>query len=160
MKLNLDFQIAYQPSYLPTHPQMVQWAEAALDKALSYSDDKHFIGEEVLELTIRVVDETESAQLNFQYRGKNKPTNVLSFRPNLPKGIQLPILGDLVICAPVVSQEATRQQKDRQAHWAHLIIHGLLHLIGHDHIEPNEAEVMEGLEIKIMQELGFNNPYL
>ena len=115
------------------------------------------------EVTICLVDENTSRQLNHQYRGKDKPTNVLSFPFDMPP-VDVPglpaILGDLVICVPLVAKEARMQNKAIRAHWAHLVIHGCLHLLGHDHIKEAEAEEMENLEIQLMQQLGFANPYL
>ncbi|MED5467427.1 MAG: rRNA maturation RNase YbeY, partial [Pseudomonadota bacterium] len=123
------------------------WAEAA------WQD------ENPTEVTIRIVDNDESRELNNQYRDKDKPTNVLSFPFEAPAGITVPLAGDLVICAPVVEQEAREQSKDAVAHWAHMVVHGMLHLQGYDHIEDNEAEVMEALEIRLLAQLGFANPY-
>lgn len=111
------------------------------------------------DVTIRVVDKNESQQLNNDYRSKDKPTNVLSFQyPPIPGEIDMP-LGDLVICAEVIELEAKEQGKDLQSHWAHMTIHGALHLLGYDHIDPKEAEIMEQLEIKILSILGISNPY-
>lgn len=112
------------------------------------------------ELAIRIVDPDESQQLNFQYRQKNKPTNILSFPFEAIPGVSFPLLGDLIICAPIVSKEAETQQKTLESHWAHMIIHGVLHLLGYDHIEESEAEKMENIEVKLMAELGYANPYL
>ena len=109
---------------------------------------------------MRIVDEAESQQLNFDYREKDKPTNVLSFPFQCPPGIELPLLGDLVICAQVVAREAAEQQKTVTAHWAHMVVHGCLHLLGFDHINDEDAAEMEAEEIQILQELGFANPYL
>ncbi len=111
------------------------------------------------EITIRLVDETESQALNRDYRHKDKPTNVLSFPFEVPEGIELDLLGDLVICRQVVEREAKEQNKDLSAHWAHMVVHGSLHLLGYDHIEDEQAQEMESLEITIMQSLGFPNPY-
>jgi probable rRNA maturation factor len=111
------------------------------------------------ELGIRIVDEEESRQLNHRYRHKDKPTNVLSFPADLPPELGLPLIGDLVICAPVVIREAREQHKSVEAHWAHMVIHGCLHLLGHDHEQEHEAEQMEALETTLMQQLGFPNPY-
>jgi len=112
------------------------------------------------ELTIRIVDSEESQELNHQYRGKDKSTNVLSFPFQNPPGITLPLLGDLVVCKAVVEKEATEQQKPLISHWAHMTIHGTLHLLGFDHIEEDEAEAMESIETKLMIELGYSDPYL
>ncbi len=111
------------------------------------------------EVTIRLVDEAESQALNRDYRHKDKPTNVLSFPFEVPEGIELDLLGDLVICRQVVEREAKEQNKDLSAHWAHMVVHGSLHLLGYDHIEDEQAQEMESLEIAIMQSLGFTNPY-
>ena len=99
------------------------------------------------------------AELNRMYRQKEGPTNVLSFSCDVPEGVPCQILGDLVICAPVVEREALEQNKSLEAHWAHLVVHGILHLLGFDHMEDTAAEEMEALEIKILQDLGYTNPY-
>ena len=111
-------------------------------------------------MTIRIVDEAESNDLNLTYRGKDKPTNVLSFPFECPPGVEdFPLLGDLIICRQVVEQEASEQQKTLESHWAHMVIHGSLHLLGYDHIEDAEAEEMEALEKEFMQALNFPDPY-
>ena len=134
---------------LPTEEQIVQWATAAVQPE----------GDEV-EMTVRIVDEAESHELNLTYRGKDRPTNVLSFPFECPDEVVLPLLGDLVICRQVVEREASEQEKPLMAHWAHMVVHGSLHLLGYDHIEDDEAEEMESLETQIMQGLGFDDPYL
>lgn len=149
MTLDLDLQIATESTPLPSQSDFEQWATAAL---ADYRAEA--------ELTIRLVDATESQQLNHQYRGKNKATNVLSFPFQNPPGLTLPLVGDLVICAAVVEREAVEQSKTTQAHWAHMVIHGCLHLLGFDHIKDDDAEEMEQLEITLLAQLGFNNPYL
>ena len=111
------------------------------------------------ELNLRIVDELESADFNQQYRGKTGATNVLSFPFDAVTPEPLPILGDLVVCAPVVNREANEQQKTTEAHWAHIIVHGVLHLLGYDHIDDKDAEQMEGLETAIMLELNLPAPY-
>ncbi|EEP91625.1 metalloprotease [Yersinia kristensenii ATCC 33638] len=116
--------------------------------------------QEVSEVTIRVVDEAESHELNLTYRGKDKPTNVLSFPFEAPPEIELPLLGDLIICRQVVEQEAVEQEKALLAHWAHMVVHGSLHLLGYDHIVDDEAEEMESIETEIMQNLGYPDPYI
>ncbi|WP_068546906.1 rRNA maturation RNase YbeY [Thalassotalea crassostreae] len=147
--ITLDIQRPYQTENLPSDEQFQQWADIAL---LPYNKD--------FELTIRVVNNDESQQLNKQYRDKDKPTNVLSFPFEVPDGIELDLLGDLVVAADVVSTEAIDQNKQIHAHWAHMIIHGCLHLLGYDHITQDEAEEMEAIEIRLMAELGHNNPYI
>ena len=111
------------------------------------------------ELSIRLVDEAESAELNHTYRHKTGPTNVLSFPCEVPPGVPCTLLGDLVICAPVVEREALEQHKLPEAHWAHMVVHGVLHLRGYDHIEDADAVEMESLEIQILSRLGYPNPY-
>ena len=146
----VDLQIATENlESLPTEEQIVQWATAAVQPE----------GDEV-EMTVRIVDEAESHELNLTYRGKDRPTNVLSFPFECPDEVELPLLGDLVICRQVVEREAAEQEKPLMAHWAHMVVHGSLHLLGYDHIEDDEAEEMESLETQIMQGLGFDDPYL
>ena len=121
--------------------------------------DKKTAGHKV-ELSLRLVDEAESADLNQRYRGKAGPTNVLSFPFEPPPGIKGPrYLGDLVICVPVVVREAAEQGKATEAHWAHLVVHGVLHLLGYDHLDETEAQEMEALETRLLANLGFPPPY-
>lgn len=149
-KMIIDLQIACeQESGLPTAEQIEQWATAAVQPQ---SDE--------VEMTVRIVDEAESHELNLNYRGKDRPTNVLSFPFECPDEVELPLLGDLVICRQVVEREAQEQDKPLMAHWAHMVVHGSLHLLGYDHIEDDEAEEMESLETQIMIGLGFADPYL
>ncbi|APC10774.1 MULTISPECIES: rRNA maturation RNase YbeY [Providencia] len=146
----LDLQIACEnPDGLPSEALFERWLAAVLPKFQAQS-----------EVTIRIVDEAESHHLNLTYRGKDKPTNVLSFPFEAPPEIELPLLGDLIICRQVVEQEAIEQQKSAEEHWAHMVIHGCLHLLGYDHIEDDEAEEMESLETEILAELGYDDPYL
>lgn len=114
---------------------------------------------EPLEVTIRIVEPDESQALNANYRGKDKPTNVLSFPFEQPPGLNLPLLGDLVVCQAVVTGEACEQHKPVKAHWAHMLIHGTLHLLGYDHINDDEAQQMERLEVHILNSLGIDDPY-
>ena len=149
-KMIIDLQIACeQETGLPTAEQIEQWATAAVQPQ---SDE--------VEMTVRIVDEAESHALNLNYRGKDCPTNVLSFPFECPDEVELPLLGDLVICRQVVEREAQEQDKSVMAHWAHMVVHGSLHLLGYDHIEDDEAEEMESLETQIMTGLGFADPYL
>lgn len=112
------------------------------------------------EVSVRITGADEIKTLNQQYRGKDYATNVLSFPADLPPEIKLPHLGDIVICAEVVEREAREQNKMSEAHWAHMLIHGTLHLLGYDHIDDAEAEKMEALEIDILRALNFANPYI
>jgi len=149
-KMIIDLQIACeQETGLPTAEEIEQWAAAAVQPQ---SDE--------VEMTVRIVDEAESHELNLNYRGKDRPTNVLSFPFECPDEVELPLLGDLVICRQVVEREAQEQDKPLMAHWAHMVVHGSLHLLGYDHIEDDEAEEMESLETQIMTGLGFADPYL
>lgn len=151
----IDLQIASEDqASLPTLDQFTKWTQQALQLEAQTDD----IPER--ELTIRIVDEAESHDLNFTYRGKDKSTNVLSFPFEVPEGIELPLLGDLVICRQVVEREAKEQQISLTSHWAHLTVHGTLHLLGYDHIEDDEAEIMESLESQIMESMGFEDPYI
>lgn len=155
---------------LPSEADFQHWAEAVLvllrERAVALDDDGLSAAVHAgaaLELAIRLVGDAESRALNHDYRGKDKPTNVLSFPAELPEvvlaGLDERPLGDLVICAPVVAREADEQGKALAAHWAHMTVHGMLHLLGHDHIEAADAAVMEPLEIAILARLGWDNPY-
>lgn len=146
--LELDLQVASDRP-LPAESDFRRWCELALRQRSADS-----------ELTIRLVDEAEGRELNRTWRHKDYPTNVLSFPADIPEGLlDIPLLGDLVICVPVVEREAAEQGKAPDAHWAHLVIHGCLHLLGYDHIEDAEAEEMESLERDLLAELGYPDPY-
>ncbi len=112
------------------------------------------------EISLRIVDSDEMQALNARYRGKDKPTNVLSFPAELPEGVTVPLLGDIAICAAVVEREAKEQQKELKAHWDHMLVHGVLHLLGYDHEDDDEAAEMEALETRVLADLGWPNPYL
>ncbi|GAA3941568.1 rRNA maturation RNase YbeY [Litoribacillus peritrichatus] len=145
----VDIQNACDFAGVPSDEQFLLWAESALKGRRDET-----------ELTIRVVNADESQALNHQYRGKDKPTNVLSFPFEAPANIpDFPLIGDLVICATVVEQEAIDQKKPATHHWAHMVIHGVLHLLGYDHIEDSDAEIMEGIEIDILSGLNIPDPY-
>lgn len=145
----IDIQRVFESEGQPDEVQIQAWVDAALEDV-----------EQDTEIVIRIVDEAESAQLNGQYRHKKGPTNILSFPFEAPVGIELNLLGDLVICAPVVAREAIEQHKPLAHHWAHIIVHGVLHLLGYDHLDDDEAEQMEGREIEILKKLNINNPYI
>ncbi|MCG9786100.1 rRNA maturation RNase YbeY [Vibrio mediterranei] len=150
MAIELDLQIAVESEQgLPSADEFQRW----LDKTIIPFQQN-------AELTIRIVDEEESQQLNRDYRGKDKPTNVLSFPFEAPPGVEMDLLGDMIICRQVVEKEAIEQSKPLIAHWAHMVVHGCLHLLGYDHIEDDEAEEMEALETEIMLDMGFDDPYL
>lgn len=149
MKLELDLQLASCTEGLPGAADFERWCQTALAES-----------RDAAELTIRVVDEDEGRELNRDWRGRDYATNVLSFVADIPPGIlDIPLLGDLVICAPVVMREAAEQGKTPDAHWAHLVIHGCLHLLGFDHIEEEEAETMEALERRLLASLNYPDPY-
>ncbi|MDH5356744.1 MAG: rRNA maturation RNase YbeY [Gammaproteobacteria bacterium] len=147
MSIQLDLQNDEALAGVPEAEQFSLWVTAALQQ--DYDS---------LEQTIRIVDEAESQALNAQYRGRDSSTNVLSFPADIPH-IDYQCLGDLVICAPVVAREAAEQNKADVAHWAHLVIHGMLHLQGFDHENHLDADKMEALEVKILSTLGYRNPY-
>jgi len=153
----IDLQIACEqtdlPNELPSQAQFQLWVDTALAQ-VSNKPQQDF------ELTIRLVNAEESQQLNMQYRGKDKPTNVLSFPFEVPEGIELNLLGDLIICIEVMKQEAQDQNKTLFDHWAHLVVHGCLHLVGFDHISDSEAVEMESIEVAVLAKLGIDNPYL
>ncbi len=150
MSIELDLQLAVEEvDNLPSREDVLHWLSQTITQFQTQA-----------EVTVRIVDEQESQQLNFDYRGKDKPTNVLSFPFEAPPGIELDLLGDLIVCRQVVEREAQEQDKPLLAHWAHMIVHGSLHLLGYDHIEDDEAEEMESLETEIMQNMGFDDPYL
>jgi probable rRNA maturation factor len=140
--LKLCIQYASQQANLPTRSQLRKWAKAAINVDT--------------ELTIRIVDAQEGLQLNSAYRGKDYATNVLTF----PISETPHLLGDIIICAPVVADEASVQHKPIEAHYAHLTVHGVLHLQGFDHENEYQAELMETIEIQILAKLGYANPYL
>lgn len=135
---------------IPATAKFKRWVKTALQEKMSDA-----------EVTIRIVDKDEMTMLNSTYRHKNKPTNVLSFPFEMPDEVELdtPILGDIVICAEVIEEEAHEQQKTLESHWAHMVVHGVLHLLGFDHEDNAEAEIMEAEEIVILAKLNFNNPY-
>ncbi|MBD8526149.1 rRNA maturation RNase YbeY [Pseudomarimonas arenosa] len=147
-QLDLSVSYAVPRRGLPSAASFRQWVEAALYGRVKRAD-----------LALRLVGDYEGRSLNRHYRGKDYATNVLSFPAELPPGVNLPVLGDIVICAPVVLKEARLQGKSPKAHFAHLTVHGTLHLLGFDHDDERDAEAMEALEREILAELGFEDPY-
>jgi probable rRNA maturation factor len=151
--IDIDYQITEDTlceSYLPDLPTLERWVSRLLQELAR---------DDTVQLGIRVVGEREIAQLNAQYRHKNQATNVLAFPYEPLPGVNVPLLGDIVICAPVVARQAEEQGKSAEQHWAHMVIHGVLHLLGFDHISETEADEMETTEINILSKLGFPNPY-
>ncbi len=149
MTLRIDVQVGGTRTGLPGVAKLRHWARAALAGRRRDA-----------ELSIRIVDAAESQALNRRYRGKDRPTNVLAFPAELPADLGLPLLGDLVICREVVEAEAAEQAKPPDAHWAHMVIHGTLHLVGYDHETDEQAAAMESVEAELLAELGWPNPYL
>lgn len=152
MDLRLCLQNTVTDFEFPSNYRFKKWVSLVLNR----------YHPQATELTIRIVDAAEIRQLNADYRKKDKPTNVLSFPSDIPEDFSLNVkyLGDIVICAQVVVDEAKQQGKAAIAHWAHLTIHGVLHLLGYDHEEEQDAAVMEAVEIELLGELGYPNPYL
>nr|MBS0020259.1 rRNA maturation RNase YbeY [Gammaproteobacteria bacterium] len=147
--LKVDLQVATEGERLPAPAELSTWIRAVLAEHR----------EEAAEITIRMVGEAEGAALNQRYRGRRGATNVLAFPFDSPVQLEVPLLGDIVICAPIVQREAKEQRKEAQAHWAHMVVHGTLHLLGYDHQTPLQAHHMESLERTVLAALGFPNPY-
>ena len=146
--LDIEVQHASAEKKLPADEKLREWAMLVLKQQGRAGS-----------IVIRLVDEDEIKQLNHQYRHKNAATNVLSFPFEVPAQVEDDHLGDLVICAAVVNREAHEQGKPLEWHWAHMVVHGVLHLLGYDHINDEDAAVMEQHEIRLLQQLGINNPY-
>jgi probable rRNA maturation factor len=146
--------------WVPAKTALGRWAGAAHRAALAVRTPANDAGESRSRLGVRVVGPAESRRLNRTYRGKDKPTNVLSFPASKEERELCGSLGDLVVCAAVVAEEAREQGKERAAHWAHMVVHGVLHLHGYDHERPRAARAMERLEVEILGGFGYQNPYL
>jgi probable rRNA maturation factor len=144
----LDIQNISKSKKIPTHAKFQTWLDAVL---IDDNQDS--------EVVIRIVDEDEMILFNEQYRNKKSPTNILSFPFQPSVGIDNPLLGDLLVCAPVIEKESHLQNKKLDHHWAHMIVHGVLHLLGYDHVNDIDAEEMENLEIKILNTINIKNPY-
>ncbi len=149
MTYHIDIQHACRNKPPVENNKVRLWAEATLQSLRPAG-----------EITIRLVDVEEMTLLNNQYRQQNKPTNVLAFPQQLPTGVQMdcPLVGDVLICPTVLAEEAT--PSTLQAHWAHIVIHGVLHLLGYDHIQAEDAQIMEEQEIALLAKFGYDNPYL
>lgn len=164
MTLEVDVQIVSEDDDLPDPENLRAWADAAIENLRGnlrddLSENLRGSLSEDTELTIRIVDEDESARLNSSYRHKSGATNVLAFPFDSPPGVNLSLLGDIVVCAPVVRREADEQSKSLRSHWAHMVVHGALHLLGYSHERTADADEMEAMEARILDQLGFDNPY-
>ena len=149
MNVTVDIQTASADT-VPDEDDLRSWVRAALEGRMAGDS---------AEVSIRLVDEPEMTQLNESFRGKAGATNVLSFPADVPAGVGTALLGDIVICAPVVRREAAEQGKTLAAHWAHMTVHGSLHLLGYDHVGEEEAADMEAMETQILQQLDYDCPY-
>ena len=147
MRLGLGVQLPASAAGVPSRAALRRWVRTSLAGRCEQAD-----------ITLRVVEEAESRSLNRDYRGVDRPTNVLSFSYDPPPGSRA-LVGDLVICAPVVAHEAEEQRKPLESHWAHLVVHGTLHLLGYDHQNDEQAGAMEALEVQVLAELGIADPY-
>lgn len=161
--LGLELQLATRRPWVPGTVTLRRWAFAAHAAGIAALPVRqrrvHAALEHEATLCVRVVGSAESRRLDRAYRGKDKPTNVLSFPASPEERVATGTLGDLVICAPVVAREAREQRKALGAHWAHMVVHGTLHLLGYDHERPRQARAMEALEVEILRGLGFHDPY-
>ena len=148
MTIDLEIQRHYDEKPTPSDTDFAKWVN------LAFSDpDNEF------EITLRTVDEEEGAHLNKILLNKTGPTNVLSIPADLPPDLNINLLGDIALCAPVVEREAKEQNKTSEQHWAHLTIHAVLHLLGYDHQTDEDADVMENLETQLLAKLGYPDPY-
>jgi probable rRNA maturation factor len=148
VELTISENVDVSNANLPDEESFQLWAESACP------------GDDDVIASLQIINSEEMQALNKTYRGKDGPTNVLSFPMQLPDEVDIKILGDLALCVDVINEEAKAQRKSIQAHWAHMVIHGMLHLQGYDHIDDKEAVVMESMEVDILKKLGFENPYL
>lgn len=145
----ISLQYVSKNSFIPAENEFIKWINI-ISQTIEIKRKN---------ITIRIVDASESQELNKQFRGQDHPTNVLSFPSELPKEIEPDYLGDIIICAPIVEAEAGAQNKSVRAHWAHMLVHGVLHLKDYDHLLTEAAEEMESLEIRILADIGFPDPY-
>jgi probable rRNA maturation factor len=159
----VELQFATRRPWVPGPVTLRRWARAAHEAGLAALPARrrrmHAAVERDAAVCLRVVGSAESRRLDRSYRGKDRPTNVLSFPSSPEERVASGVLGDLVICAPVVAREAREQRKTLGAHWAHMVVHGTLHLLGYDHERIRAARTMEALEVEILRGLGFHDPY-
>ena len=147
--IKVDIQHATTSPEIPENQQIRKWVKTTLSA----------VNKKNRELTVRIIDEEECSDLNEQWRKRTGPTNVLSFPAGNVEQFTPGFIGDIILCAPVINREAVEQKKQRDSHWAHMIVHGTLHLLGYDHLKAEEAEKMELLEIRILESMGIKNPY-
>jgi len=155
--LNIDQSV--DSLYVPAEAQLTAWIEHAIKGAPGIDDSTHY------EVSLSIVDEAAIQTLNRNYRSKDKPTNVLSFPSGMPvlhgedDGAAQQALGDIIVCQPIIAAEAAAQNKPIEHHWAHMMVHSVLHLVGHDHVQSDEADAMEALEVQLLDALAIPNPY-
>ncbi|MEE8210435.1 MAG: rRNA maturation RNase YbeY [Acidiferrobacterales bacterium] len=149
MKLRVNVQYASTAPGLPDEASITRWARTALAGP----------DQDEVEIGVRIVDEDEITQMNRRFRNETGSTNVLAFPFGKTPEVQSNLLGDIVICAPVVRREARAQNKQISAHWAHMVVHAIMHLRGYDHRTPGDAHIMEGIETHVLKRLGFPDPY-
>jgi probable rRNA maturation factor len=160
-RLSVEFQLVTRRPWVPGTVTLRRWAQAAHEAGVAaLPARKRRVQAQATAVCVRIVDSAESRRLDREYRGKDKPTNVLSFPASPEELVSTGALGDLVVCAPVVAREAREQGKTLGAHWAHMVVHGTLHLLGFDHEKARAARVMEALEVEILRGLGYQDPYL
>lgn len=147
VSIELSISEGVNESALPSNEKFQDWAQAS------------YLAKDEVIVSVQIVGSNEMQSLNKTYRGKDKPTNVLSFPMEMTEEVGINILGDLALCDDVIESEAKQQGKSTEAHWAHMVVHGMLHLQGYDHIDDDEAEKMEAMEIEILNSFGFGNPY-
>ncbi len=147
IEMSVSESVETEEDDIPDQNELQRWA------------DKACLCDDQVITSVQIVSDNEMRELNRTWRGKDKPTNVLSFPMQSPQEVDISILGDLALCANVIKSEAQQQNKPLKAHWAHMIVHGMLHLQGYDHIEDDEADQMESLEVRLLNELGYDNPY-
>lgn len=162
---HVDIQCFYADVTVPSDQQFQQWASTVIEFLHEGNClDKNKTAQQQFEVSILVVDKTEIQLLNNQYRDKNSPTNVLSFPFDVPEIFHdqqiSNILGDVIICAPIIQSESKMQNKSCEEHWAHMTVHGILHLLGYDHLNDEDATIMESLEVKILEKLNYKDPYM
>lgn len=163
LELDVQFEAISQPDNFPSDALLTKWASDAVSLGLREMPEHPFHQadqDNPISISLVCTDDATSQRLNNQFRGKDKPTNVLSFPSELPEGLPIFLAGDIIVCLPIVQQEAAAQSKHFTAHFCHMLTHGCLHLLGFDHIDDEEAEAMEALETQLLLRANFPDPYL